>query len=154
MNLFEQGRRGIRICLALALKYEQDVSLHVDTIAYQCSGNIKDIKYLCEKLTEAGFLKRERTVAKSYKLNLPPGSIHLGDIVRTCEEDIFISDCNVARQCSVKNYCFFDKKLWGNLLEANYKMLNDLTLDHYLQNINEMSYIAPQFCWLTEFKGE
>lgn len=154
MIFFEKGRRGIRICLALALKYDAKIALHVKTIAIQVFGDVREVKDLCERLVREGYLLRDAKSAKSYRLALSPEQIKLGEIIRICEDNFEITDCAIAKACPVNEHCYFDKKLWGELKKQIIIMLNQITIQNYLDNMKEMSYVAPLNCHLSQLKEE
>jgi Rrf2 family protein len=152
MNLFENGRRAIRILLALALKHDAKVALHVKTIAMQAGGDVKAIQDICETLVKEGYLLRDVNAAKSYRLALEPDQIKLGNIIRICEPDFHITDCKRAKTCPVKDSCYFDRKFWGEFEIQMFNMLNSVTLQAYYDNMIEMSYVAPEKCPLSQLK--
>ena len=154
MNLFERGRRGIRICLALGLKYDAGISLHVKSIAAQVLGDPKEVKEICEKLVDIGYLVRDPAAAKSYMLAIDPEHILLGNIIQVCEEGLHLTDCSIAKSCPVKDWCFFDKRLWGGLQDRIYEMLNQITLQSFLDNMYTMSEVAPKNCHLSQLKDD
>lgn len=150
INILEKGRRGIRICLCLGLRYDSKIALHIKDITHQVFGDIKEVQSMCERLVKEGYLLRDANSAKSYRLALHPSQIFLGNIIRICEPSFHLTDCKMAKNCSVNRYCFFDKKLWGSLEEQIFSMLNQISLENYLQNMYEVSHVAPSKCHLSQ----
>lgn len=153
-NIFITGRRGIRICLCLGLRYEAKIALHVKDIANQVFGDVKEVQEICESLVKEGYLLRDPSSPKSYRLALEPKQISLGNIVRICESKFHITDCTIAKTCPVNKYCFFDKRLWGALEEKIFEMLNQISLQDYLDNMYEMSHVAPIKCHLSQLSDD
>jgi DNA-binding IscR family transcriptional regulator len=155
-SLFSKGKQGIKICLCLGLRHESKTAVHVKDIANEVFGERKEIAKMCEKFVEEGYLIRELGTGRSYsyRLGLDPEQIFLGNIVRICEPDFHLTDCKIAKYCKAKEYCYFDKRLWGSLEVKLLEMLNQISLKNYLDNMYEVAHIAPEKCHLSQLTEE
>ena len=131
MRITTKSRYGTRLIIDLALN-SQDGPVKLIDISKRQGISLKYLEKLIKKLKETGFVKSIRGPKGGYMLAKPIKSISVGDIVKTLEGSVSITDCsdkeNSCGVCNRAGECI-TQWIWLETSEAMFKKLDSFKLD-------------------------
>lgn len=127
MKLSARSRYAARLLLSLA-SHESNTPIRTAILSEDTGITIQFIEQIIRPLKKAGFIKSVRGVAGGHILDKSPSEITLGQIVRTMEGTISISNClDCDSQCDRSVDCK-TKKVWERASRAMEVELDSITL--------------------------
>ena len=131
MRITTKSRYGTRLIIDLALN-SQNGPVKLNDISKRQGISLKYLEKLIKKLKETGFVKSIRGPKGGYMLAKPVKSISVGDIVKTLEGSVSITDCsdkeNSCGVCNRAGECI-TQWIWLETSEAMFKKLDSFKLD-------------------------
>ena len=131
-----KSRYGTRLIIDLALN-SQDGPVKLNVISKRQGISLKYLEKLIKKLKDAGFVKSVRGPNGGYILAKPIKSISVGDIVRTLEGSISITDCsdkeNACGVCNRAGECI-TQWIWMETSAAMFRKLDSFKLNKLVKD--------------------
>ncbi|MFD1927640.1 RrF2 family transcriptional regulator [Sporosarcina siberiensis] len=125
---------SLRVLLYLGVKGDKELStIQEISDAYNISKN--HLMKVTHELGKIGVIETIRGRGGGIRLNVKPGDINIGDIVRKTEEDFHLVECfNCAtNQCVITPVCKL-KNVLHDALDAYFKVLDSYTLADFVEN--------------------
>jgi Rrf2 family iron-sulfur cluster assembly transcriptional regulator len=145
MRITTKSRYGTRLIIDLAIN-SLDKPVKLSDISTRQGISLKYLEKLIKKLKEAGFVKSVRGPNGGYMLAKPVKSISVGDIVKTLEGSVSITDCsdkeNACGVCSRAGECI-TQWIWMETSEAMFKKLNSFKLDRLVKDSKNFNKVNP-----------
>ncbi len=145
MRITTKSRYGTRLIIDLALN-SQNGPVKLGDISARQGISLKYLEKLIKKLKETGFVKSVRGPNGGYMLAKPVKSISVGDIVKTLEGSVSITDCsdkeNACGVCNRAGECI-TQWIWMETSEAMFKKLNSFKLDRLVKDSKNFNKINP-----------
>ena len=136
MRITTKSRYGTRLIIDLAIN-SQYGPVKLSNISARQGISLKYLEKLIKKLKEAGFVKSIRGPKGGYILAKPMKNISVGDIVKTLEGSVSITDCsdkeNACGVCNRAGECI-TQWIWIETSEAMFRKLNSFKLDRLVKN--------------------
>jgi Rrf2 family protein len=127
MKLSTRSRYGTRIILELARR-NQERPVQVSEIARAQSIPVKYLEQLIRTLKQAGLITSVRGSRGGHKLDCPPDSISIGQLVRLFEGQSELVACvSSPDQCQMAEECPV-RAVWQEATEAMYEKLDSVTI--------------------------
>lgn len=133
MKMSTKARYGLYSTVLLAKSYQKE-TVSVSEIASSIGIGEKYIEQIMSILKKKGIVIAQRGNKGGYALADDPQNISVGQILRSCENDLIIVDC-ISRGCKGKPTCTAHK-LFTNL----YKHINGYLDKISLKELIEESY--------------
>ncbi len=142
MKLSTKTRYGTRILIELARNIDGD-PIPVGDIARAQKIPVKYIEQLVRILKEAEYIKSFRGPRGGHKIDVPPSSISLGDLVRLFEGQAELVGCiNEPDKCDMSDECRV-RVAWAKATECLYSELNRITIASLLSSDCEITLEKP-----------
>ena len=136
MRITTKSRYGTRLIIDLAIN-SQDGPVKLNDICKRQGISVKYLEKIIKKLKEAGFVKSVRGPNGGYLLAKPARSISVGDIVKTLEGSVSITNCsdkeNACGVCSRAGECI-TQWIWIEASEAMFRKLDSFKLDKLVKD--------------------
>ncbi|WP_438313355.1 Rrf2 family transcriptional regulator [Sporosarcina sp. FA9] len=132
---------SLRVLLYLGVKGDKEMStIQEISDAYSISKN--HLMKVTHELGKIGVIETIRGRGGGIRLNLKPGEINIGNIVRKTEEDFHLVECfNCAtNKCVITPACKL-KNVLHDALDAYFKVLDSYTLADFIENNEELASI-------------
>jgi len=143
MKLSTKGRYGLKAMFDLALN-SMNGPESLTNISDRQKISLSYLEQLIAQLRKAGLVKSIRGAQGGYLLAKEPADITVGDIIRTLEGPLYLSECIDADEkqaCGNADYCV-TKIIWEKMRDSFNSVIDSITLqdmmdDHYrLHNID------------------
>lgn len=135
MRLSTKGRYGVKAMFELALSYgEGPVALN--SIAEKQNISIHYLEQLFASLRKAELVKSIRGAQGGYLLARKPQDITIGDIIRTLEGPLALSDCIIeedGNECEKAEYCV-TRTVWEKIRDSINDAIDSITLQDMIED--------------------
>lgn len=139
MKLSTKGEYGVRALAVLAHHYEQG-PLPLRVIADQEHLSELYLEQIFRDLKKAGLVKSVRGPKGGYSLARDPKEITVGDAVRVLEGPLGPVDCvleNKSKEdCCTREGSCITKFVWAKLRDSMAKVLDEITFENIVKDIN------------------
>ena len=133
MKLSARSRYATRILLDLA-EHTEDKPLCASAISGNTDISVPFIEQILRPLKKAGYIKSVRGAYGGHIFLKDPSSISLGDIVRTMEGEIKISQCCSAPESCERSSDCRTRLAWGHISRMIEHELDAITLADLMFN--------------------
>ena len=145
MRITTKSRYGTRLIIDLAIN-SQDGPVKLSDISARQGISLKYLEKLIKKLKETGFVKSVRGPKGGYMLAKQMKNISVGDIVKTLEGSVSITDCsdkeNACGVCNRAGECI-TQWIWIETSEAMFRKLNSFKLDRLVKDSKKFIKANP-----------
>lgn len=131
MKISTKGRYALVIMLDLANAYNTNEYISLKDIANKENLSLKYLEKLMLLLNKKDYFISLRGVDGGYRLKYSPSHYVIGDILRTVEGDIAITDC-ISHECLKHHQCR-TFPLWKELNDVINNYLDSKTLKDYME---------------------
>ncbi len=133
MRLSTRGRYGIHAMYDLAVTYETGPQ-PLKAIAERQSVPEAYLEQLMAPLRREGLIKSVRGAQGGYLLSRPPSEITVGQVLRTLEGDLEITEClNEEDACDKSGGCP-TRKVWKKVRDGLNSIVDGITLQDMLED--------------------
>jgi Rrf2 family transcriptional regulator, cysteine metabolism repressor len=133
LRLSTRGRYGIHAMYDLAVTYESGPQ-PLKAIAERQSVPEAYLEQLMAPLRREGLIKSVRGAQGGYLLARPPSEITVGQVLRTLEGDLAITEClNEEDACDMADCCP-TRKVWKKVRDGLNSIVDGITLQDMLED--------------------
>lgn len=137
MRISTKGRYALTIMLDLAKNYKSDKFITLKEISEKEDISLKYLEKIMLTLKKEDYFISSVGVSGGYKLKYEPNKYIIGDILKTAEGDIDVTDCVKEEHICPKHHKCNTYKLWDELNTTIKNFLNSKTLEDYIGDENE-----------------
>ena len=132
MKISTKGRYALVIMLDLAKEYEKEKFITLKEIAEKENMSLKYLEKLMLILNKNDYFISSRGEKGGYKLKYNPSKYIIGDILRTAEGDLNVTDCVSDKHNCPNNHKCMTFPLWMELNNLINDYLDSKTLADYI----------------------
>ena len=132
MKISTKGRYALVIMLDLAKEYENNSFISLKDIAEKENLSLKYLEKLMLALNKKDYFISSRGEKGGYKLKYDPSKYIIGDILRTAEGDLSVTDCVSDKHKCPNNHSCKTFPLWKELNDVINNYLDSKTLKDYM----------------------
>ena len=139
MRITTKSRYGTRLILDLGV-YGEKNPVPLGDVSRRQNISLKYLEQLTVKLKKAGLIKSLRGASGGHMLAKPADQITIGDIVRTLEGQVQITECaddqkNICGVCNKAGDCL-SRWVWVEAAKAMFDRLDNITVQRLLDMAN------------------
>jgi len=145
MQLTTRSRYGLRMLLDIAM-HGGEGPVRIQDIARRRNISVKYLEQLIRELKKSGLIISKRGPKGGHLLAVPPDEIRVGDVVRTLEGRIALTECVVnKRVCGIAEDCL-TREIWTRATNSMFKELDSIKLSELLQKAKRTETLGLPCC--------
>lgn len=136
MKISTKGRYGILAMLDLALHETETTHVPLNLIAERQEISHSYLEQVFSSLRKAGYVKSIKGPQGGYRLGNKPNRITAGDILRTLEGDLSVTESSQSTSLSTYERCLHEN-VWEPMNDSIYKTVNAITLEDLIESFKQ-----------------
>lgn len=145
MQLTTRSRYGLRMLLDIAL-HGGDGPVRIQDIASRRKISVKYLEQLIRELKKAGLIISKRGPRGGHVLAVSPEDIRVGDVVRTLEGRIALTECvENGESCPISDDCL-TREIWTRATNTMFRELDSIKLSELLAKARRTETLGLHCC--------
>jgi Rrf2 family transcriptional regulator, iron-sulfur cluster assembly transcription factor len=145
MQLTTRSRYGLRMLLDIAL-HGGDGPVRIQDIASRRKISVKYLEQLIRELKKAGLIISKRGPRGGHVLAVSPEDIRVGDVVRTLEGRIALTECvENGDACPISDDCL-TREIWTRATNTMFRELDSIKLSELLAKAKRTETLGLLCC--------
>ncbi len=126
MKLSTRSRYGTRMVLDIAI-HAKDGPVRISDISKRQGVSVKYLEKLIRPLKQDGYIQSKRGPRGGHMLSESPSNITVGQVVRTMEGDLALTDCSRDESlCPISHDCM-TRRIWVDATRAMFDKLDSVS---------------------------